>query len=88
MIWKTTEGGLREYLRHFDTEDLVCYYSFFDTCPRCDSLNTCEMHVSHPNSGVEVIRRCENCGKEWKTKIYSNEWLEQFECDDEQEGGT
>ena len=27
---------------------------------------------------VEVIRKCENCGKEWKTKVYSNDWLDEF----------
>lgn len=69
MAWRTTEGGLREYLRHFDSEDLVCYYSFWDTCVRCASLNTHEVHVSHPSSGVEVIRKCDNCGKEWMTKV-------------------
>lgn len=77
MMWKTTDGGLREYLRHFDTEDLVCYHSFWDTCPRCNSLNTQEIRVSRPYSGVEVVRKCDNCGKEWMTKVYSMEWMEE-----------
>jgi hypothetical protein len=85
MSWKTTDGGLREYLRHFDTEDLVCYHSFWDQCPRCDSLNTRETKVSHPYTGVEVVRKCDNCGKEWMTKVYNSEWLEEEygDCNDE-----
>jgi transcription elongation factor Elf1 len=90
MTWETTEGGLREYLRHFDTEDLVCYHSFWDQCPRCNSLNTQETEVSHPYTGVEVVKRCDNCGKEWMTKIYSSEWLEEeygdYEDDLEESG--
>jgi transcription elongation factor Elf1 len=83
-MWKTTEGGLREYLRHFDVEDLVCYHDFWSMCPRCNSLNTQETQVTHPSSGVEVVRKCNNCGKEWMTKVYSDDWLGDDEYDDDE----
>lgn len=85
MTWKTTSGGLREYLRHFDTEELVIRESWFDTCPRCGSRNTWLITVNHSSTSVKTLRHCYNCWKQWSTEVFSDEFLD-MDFEDESEG--
>lgn len=86
MLWKTTDGGLREYLIHFDSNDeIIIYHDYWRVCPRCASLNTQITDESRPYEYHKVVRKCDNCGKQWDTKFYNSDYLEEFDTEDDYE---